>query len=195
MAKRFNNLEDVYNTLLAAGFDFNTLSSTNKYRIFKEWKQDPDKRKRADGSVPASGRKQAIGLLAFGLDDGGGDDDKLVIQLGKRAFDYWNGLTGKTVFGLVPTPGDTYKKLTGYTPAKAILGKYIGTNTTSGTTPKSKITGREYKKTIDDSYTIPFGKGTTATAREIDRQDEILANTSLNTAHSITFTPEKLSRR
>jgi hypothetical protein len=41
MGKRFNNLEDTYNTLVAANFNFDTLPATNKYRKYAEWKQDP----------------------------------------------------------------------------------------------------------------------------------------------------------
>ena len=126
------------------------------------------------------------------MHDGGGSDDLALIKIGTRVRTYHDNLgAGNSVFDLttsaIPT---TYIYRGGFKPAKAVLGKLGAT-----VTPISKITGREYKTSISDSYTIPFGSsGTGAGSTEIGKQDIILAS-SLTDTHVITFIPEKMVRR
>ncbi len=190
MAKRFEELEKVYNTLLAIDFDFNTLPANNEYRKYAEWKQDPDKRKR-DNSPPASGRKSNVGIKAFGLNDTG-DADHTLVKIGSRALGQLNALADGSVFNVVTTSiPDSYVPRAGFEPAKAVLGRANGTGT-----PKSKITGIEYKKTISTSYTIPFGKGAAGDdAFEFGVQNTILTTTSILQDYVVSFKPEKLGRR
>lgn len=190
MARRFEELKEVYNTLTAINFDFNQLPATNKYRKYKEWSQDPDLRKRS-GTVPASGKKARVGIKAFGLAEGTNDDHTL-IKVGGRALGQLQTLGKQSLFGIVDTSVPaTYVARPGFIPAKAILGRNNGTGT-----PTSKITGIEYKRTVSTSYTIPFGKGSTvATAHEFAQQEAILADSAIAADYVVSFTPEKLGRR
>lgn len=189
MGRRFEELEEVYNTLTAINFNFDTLPATNKYRKYKEWKLDPDLRKRADGIVPSSGRKTNVGLAAFGLSSTDSNDHVLV-KIGSRALAKLNELTDKGKFNLVTTAiPASYSPMSGLVPAKAILAAR-----SAGVAETSKITGQRYKSSSGVSYTIPFGKGAGAAASEIEAQEAILKTTTLIDAFVISFTPEKLRR-
>ncbi|MGK7880510.1 MAG: hypothetical protein AB4060_10480 [Crocosphaera sp.] len=63
---------------------------------------------------------------------------------------------------------------------------------TTASTPKSGITGAEYRKTTGPSYTIPFGRNT-ATDTEFEVQAGIIA--AFDEQYSVTFLPEKVVRR
>ncbi len=170
MARRFEELEKVYNTFLAINFEFNTLPANNPYRKYAEWKQNPDQRRRQN-SPPASGRRSLVGIKAFGLNDTG-DADHTLVKIGSRALGQLNALADNSVFGVVTNsiPG-SYISRPGFQPAKAVLGRASGTGT-----PTSRITGIQYKKTISTSYTIPFGKGAAGdTAFEFGVQNAILS--------------------
>ncbi|MDJ0660555.1 MAG: hypothetical protein QNJ42_13865 [Crocosphaera sp.] len=190
MGQRFEELKDVYNTLVAINFDFNQLPATNKYRKFKEWTQDPDLRKRTN-APPASGKKARVGIKAFGLAEGTNDDHTL-IKVGSRALGQLQTLGKQSLFGVTDSSVPaTYIARPGFVPAKAILGRNNGTGT-----PTSKITGIEYKRTVSSTYTIPFGKGSTAAlAHEFAQQDAILADAAITSDYVVSFTPEKLGRR
>lgn len=186
MGKRFDDLEDVYNTLTAINFDFNQLPATNKYRKFKEWKQDPEKRKRTN--VPNSGRKAQMGVIAFGY-PATDDDNKLIVRVGQRARTQWNSLDAalKTAVALDDAPDATFNIVNGFSPAKVVAAER-----TTASTPKSEITGIEYRKTTGPSYTIPFGRAA-AGDTEFERQAAIIA--AFDETYSVTFLPEKVVRR
>lgn len=185
MGKRFDDLKDVYNTLTAIDFDFNQLPATNKYRKYREWVQDPEKRRRT--GVPASGRKSQMGLLAFGYPTTN-DDNKLLVQVGQRAKNQWNGLDAplKDSIDLVENPDNTYNSIRGFIPAKVVAAIRV-----AATTPTSEITGVRYRKTTGDSYTIPFGRGGTLTT-EFEKQAAIYS--AFDETYSVTFQPEKVVR-
>ncbi len=190
MGRRFEELEEVYNTLAAIDFDFSTLPANNKYRKYQEWKQDPELRKRDSASKTATGRKAFVGLKAFGLPSTDGEDE-VKIKVGRRVIDQINALDSQLSTPLELTLDnipDTFTQLNGYQPAKVVAGL----RSASATTPKSKITGIEYKKTIQESYTIPFGKGAAANASEFSQQSRIVD--AFNENYSVTFTPERLRR-
>lgn len=186
MPKRFDELQGVVNELLAAKFDFNTLPVTSKYRKFKDWIADPKKRERADGSVPASGKKVNIGIVAFGL-PATGDANKVSVKIGTRAKTFADGLDGKALLGHNEIAA-AFDPLPGFVPAKAILG-----TKTAGVREASEITGQKYTKSISTSHTIPYGVNGTNTT-EFVAQESLLTSATLSAAYSITFTPEKLRR-
>lgn len=186
MARRFSDLRKVYNTLTAINFDFDQLPANNEYRKYKEWVQDPQKRKR--DNVPNSGRKSQMGLLAFGYPSTN-DDNKMAVLVGKRAKDRWTALDAalKDEISLVDDPDTTYNNINGFVPSKVIAAER-----TTATTPISEITGLEYRKTTGSSYTIPFGRKTAADT-EFERQAAIID--VFNETYVVTFTPEKVVRR
>lgn len=63
---RFNNLEDVYNELVAIGFDFNQLPANSKYRKYYKYKTDPEQRKLPEGSAQDQGARVRVGIQPFG---------------------------------------------------------------------------------------------------------------------------------
>ncbi|MGB5768947.1 MAG: hypothetical protein WBM32_03620 [Crocosphaera sp.] len=191
MGRRFEELNEVYNTLTAINFDFSTLPATNKYRSYSEWVRDPELRKLPASSRTDSGRKSQVGLLAFGYPSLN-NDDHVLVKVGQRAFEHIGTISSNALFNLTLTSiPDTYSPMPGFVPAKVVLGLRG-----AATTPRSQITGQEYKKTIQRTYTIPIGKGTGAGQEtEFDVQDAILADPTISELYSITFKPEKLSRR
>ena len=189
MGQIFSDLEDDYNTLTAIDCDFNQLPATNKYRKYKEWKQDPDQRKPRT-APPASGKKQNVGVMAFGL-DGTGDANHTLVKMGSRAKAQYDSISDNTVFNLnvaEPVPS-TYIRRAGFIPAKAILGRANGSGTVT-----SRATGIQYKKAVSGSFTIPFGAGSGAAAFEFGAQNAILAATGVTNDYVVSFTPEKISR-
>ena len=189
MGQRFYDFEVVYNTLTAIDFDFNQLPATNKYRKYKEWKQDPNQRKPRT-APPASGKKQNVGVMAFGL-DGTGDANHTLVKMGSRAKAQYDSISDNTVFNLnvaEPVPS-TYIRRAGFIPAKAILGRANGSGTVT-----SRATGIQYKKAVSGSFTIPFGAGSGAAAFEFGAQNAILAATGVTNDYVVSFTPEKISR-
>lgn len=191
MGRRFEELEDVYNTLSAIEFNFDSLPANNKYRKYKEWKQDPELRKLPAGSRTDSGAKQPVGLLAFGLPSLD-DADHVLVRVGQRAFNQITAIPNNALLNLTTSAiPDSYIRLGGFVPAKAIFGLRGGT-----ATPTSKITGQEYKQTIQRSYTVPFGKGTGAgKEHEFDVQNAIIGDAGISADYVVTFTPEKITRR
>lgn len=189
MGKRYSDLEKAYNTLSSINFDFDQFPVDNEYRKYKEWKQTPSLRKPRT-APPASGRKSNIGLSAFGLDDTGNADHTLV-KIGSRALAQYNSIGDNAVFGLtVSSVPATYVRRAGFIPAKVILGRRNGTGT-----PTSRATGKQYKKVVSESFTIPFGKtGSGETTFEFGAQNEILRTAALANDYVISFTPEKVSR-
>lgn len=187
MGKRFNNLEDVYNTLVAIDFDFNSLPTTNKYRKYQQWKQDPEQRKLPDGSAQNQGARVAIGLYPFGLPAVEGN--KSLVKMSGRTHALLNGLGGAVYNHLV---GDlsTVKPNTALIPAKAILAVKLS-NSITVPASDNRITGRSYKKRTGETYTIPFGKGAD-TDYEFEVQNQIISDRAAT--HAVTFTPEKLQR-
>jgi hypothetical protein len=184
MGQRFNNLDDVYNTLVGANFNFDQLPSNNKYRKYKEWKINPELRKLGDGVMPNTGDRTAYGIRPFGvLFD---DANKTRIKISGRVHSAIATLGGVALFNLTATPDASFEGLPGYVPAKAILAAK-----TASTSNTSKITGRKYKSRSGESYTVPFGKSA-ATDNEFDLQDDIIA--IKGSTHVITFTPERLRR-
>ena len=191
MSKRFEELEAVYNTLTAINFDFNQLPATNKYLKYKEWKQDPDKRKRPSTSIRDTGRKAFVGLKAFGL-NGTGDADNVKVKLGQRVRDYIASLSGAPQTNLeLVTSGDlsSYAYMNGFRPAKVVAAL----RSSSASTPTSEITGEQYKKRTGQSYTIPFGKGAAPNDTEFAQQERLIA--AYDATHVVTFLPESLGRR
>jgi hypothetical protein len=188
MGKRFEALEDVYNTLVAANFNFESLPATNKYRKYSEWKQNPELR--VIGNSTDSGRKSLVSLKAFGLDDGGGTEDVVLVKVGSRALAEFNAISSKAKFNLT-VDNPTGQKKAGYTPAVAVLSK-VG----AASTETSKITGQRYKSATTGTYTVPFGKGATAaTSTEFGVQDALLADSTIAASYTLTFKPERLRRR
>ena len=189
MGQRFSDLEDVYNTLTAIDFDFNQLPATNKYRKYKEWKQVPNERKPRT-APPASGKKQNVGVMAFGLDSAG-DANHTLVKMGSRAKAQYDAISGNAVFNLNvtdPVPA-TYVQRAGFIPAKAILGRSNGSGSQT-----SRATGLQYKQVVTGSYTIPFGAGSGAAAYEFGAQNAILATAGITNDYVVSFTPEKISR-
>lgn len=188
MAKRFNNLEDVYNTLLAAdSFSWDSLPATNKYRKYKEWKQDPEKRKLPDASKQSTGPRQQIGLYAFGLDFA--DANKIKTPISGRVKTWLDSQTGiKDACNFLAGDISGLNKNTALQPAKAHLAIKRG-SPQSVTAAENKITGRAYKRNTGETYTVPFGPGA-AGDREFAVQGEILAAAS--SLAVVSFTPERI---
>lgn len=189
MAGKFNNLEDVRNTFLAANFDFNTLPANNKYRKYKEFKEDPDKRKLPDGAVPTRPRDVPYALSPFGLDFATDNDVRIMVS-GRVNPVLGASLGGVALYNLTASPDDGVLKRVGFVPSKAIITVRLSTPTTVAAS-ENRITGRAYKTRSGDSYTVPFGAAS-ATDREFEVQNEIV--TALTAGNYITFTPEKLKR-
>lgn len=187
--RRFSNLEDVYNTLLAAGFDFNTLPANNKYRKYAEWKQDPEQRELPPGSAQETGARVRAGVQPFGLAID--PDNEFDVGISGRVNTEISGLGGAALYGLEIADLTGYTRRPGFVPAKAILAARLATSRAVPGT-QNRITGQPYKRRTGETYTIPFGRKT-ATSTEFETQDEIITDRAAT--HALTFTPEKLSRR
>ncbi|WP_107668990.1 hypothetical protein [Cyanothece sp. BG0011] len=191
MGKRFSDLQEVYETLSLINFDFNSLPATNKYRKYKEWREDPDKRKRAESSIRNSGRKVTLGLKAFGLNDGGGTLDQVKVKVGSRAWTYIKGVGGEPLSTLNLTEAQdlsAYQNMISFKPAKVVAA----VRETNATSPTSDITGVKYRKTTGQTYTLPFGKGTGDSLTEFGTQDVIIE--AYQATHVVTFLPEVIRR-
>lgn len=182
---RFRDLERGYQRLLAIDFDFNQLPATDELRKYKEWKQDPEKRKRP--GVPNSGRKATWGLLSFGHPSDN-DDNKQAVKIGSRTRDQINGLAAglKDSLGLDTNPDATYNRTAGFKPAKVVAALRTG-----GSADVSEITGNSYRRMTGSSFTMPFGR-VTATQTEFEAQAGIL--TAFDELYVVTFVPEKIAR-
>lgn len=189
MGKRFNNLEDVYNNLVAIKFDFNTLPANNKYRKYAEWKQNPDQRKLPEGSSQDTGARKPAGVKPFGLPVD--PQNQYDVGISGRTFGLLQDLGGAAAYGLEITDLTGYTKRPGFRPAKAILAVK---RATSLAVPASnnRITGQPYKRRTGETYTVPFGRKT-GTPEEISVQEEIIDG--IGATHAVTFVPEKLSRK
>lgn len=79
------------------------------------------------------------------------------------------------------------RKTMGFVPAKATVKK----STASSETPKSQITGLEYRKKNTASFTFPYGQKSTTTA-EIEVRNEILGVVKgLGVGFSVGFNSEE----
>jgi hypothetical protein len=88
---------------------------------------------------------------------------------------------------LLTTVPPTATKLAGLVPAKAVLARRLP-NAISVPATQNRITGRAYKTSTGDSYTVPFGRES-GTSTEFEMQSEILL--AQEDTHVITFTPER----
>lgn len=187
---RLSDLNDVYDTLVAINFDFNTLPATNKYRKFYEWKTDPEKRKLDPASIQLQGERVLVGIKSFG---------KPFTELGYKVRYSGRADAAKTtvvnngaVFGHEIDESAIiagFGAKGGFRPAKAIFANKLA-NPVAVSAANNKITGRAYKRRTGETYTIPFGK-TVAEDSEFGRQDVILVGAN---NHTVTFTPERLLR-
>jgi hypothetical protein len=184
------NLEDVYNTLVAADFDFTTLPATNKFRVYYEYKTDPTKRALPAGSAQSTGTKAKVGVRPFGF---AFDVSKFEVKMSGRGFTIVNNDTDRTLYNLVTDAAalDDYTSRTGFIPAKAHIAVRLQTPTAVIATA-NRVSGRAYRKRVGESYAIPYGRSA-ATDEEIVIQEEILDAKSAT--HTVTFTPERLRRR
>jgi hypothetical protein len=187
MSQRFNNLEDVYNTLTAQNFNWNSLPATNKYRKYAEWKRDPEKRKLPEGSSQIQGPRQIVTINPFGFDFD--DTSQVKVTMSERAFNQRNNVGAAALYNHL-TASTSAKKLAGFVPAKAVLSSKLG-SPRSVTAGSNRITGRAYKTRTGETYTIPFGSSAEAT-KEFEVQEEILQDRFAT--HAVTFTPERLRR-
>jgi len=181
---RLGKLKSILAELKKAGFDPQTLPTTSSLNKLDDWLSNPENRKRADGSVPNSGKKVKIGIKAFGYKDA---DDDVIVTIGARSNTTASGLASKALLGHVSVTDQ--KMVSGFIPAKVILGTKV-----AATTKTSEITAQKYKSSTGTTYTIPFGKNGTNT-EELTAQDAIIGDSAITTIYSVTFTPEKLRRR
>lgn len=186
MGRRFAELEEVYSTLTAIDFNFDSLPVNNKYRKYREWKLDPEKRKLDPGAAQNTGDRKVVLLNPFGLP--ADPDNKFIVKMSGRAFAQIGGAAGTASLYRLTTDSipPTAKGLPGLVPAKAHLAVKGAT-----TNDISKITGRPYKSRTGESYVIPFGRET-ETQTEFTVQDAILANRAATAV--VSFTPERLRR-
>lgn len=191
MGQRFGDLRRVYLSLKSANFDFSTLPVNNRYRKYAEYVEDVDgERPESYGPVPEQGRRKKVGIKAFGLDDGGAAEDKILVKMSGRAYTQFSGISAKAKFNVDEAPDNTYQDLSGFTPAKAHV-----VTIAAATTKRSEITGIRYKSRSGNSITVPYGKGTTAVlSRDIEVQENILADATIISTYMISFTPERISR-
>ncbi len=139
MGKRFSQLEDVYNNLVAINFDFNTLPANNKYRKYAEWKQDPDKRTLPAGSAQDTGARVGAGIKPFGLTVD--PDNEFNVGMSGRVNTELGSLGGATLYGLEVANLAGYTKRPGFTPAKTILAVKRATSVAVPGT-QNRITGQ-----------------------------------------------------
>lgn len=188
---RLNNLEDVYNTLVALDFNFSTLPSTSKYYKYYLYKTDPDVRALPEASHQEQGRRKKVGIRPFG--ETFNDSSKYIVKVSGRAYteiDTGTGYGGMgSVYGVV-TALDDYTKRAGFVPAKAIFAKRL-TTPESVTAAENRLTGRAYKRHTGETFTFPFGRAA-ATDEELEVQDEIVAQ--VEETHVVSFKPERVKR-
>lgn len=187
MSKRFNNLEDFYVTMTAANFNWNSLPATNKYRLYKEWKENPERRQLPEGSAQLQGPRQIVTVNPFGLDFA--DGSQANVTMSERSFNARSSIGGAALFNHL-TASASAKKMAGLVPAKAILATKRGSPRTVAK-EANRITGRAYKTRTGETYTIPFGSSAEAT-KEFEVQEEIIEDRFAT--HAVTFTPERLRR-
>lgn len=187
---RLSDLEEVYDELVAINFDFTTLPATSKYRLYYEWRTDPTKRQIPESSIEPRLADKRVGIKFFGLPDG--TDNQILVRMSGRSYNFVSADTSfgslDTIYGIESTTLDGYFSRSGYTPAKVIAGKTL----TAPTAETSGITGKKYKRRVENNYTVPFGR-VGATSTEFERQEAIIAQ--LASGWSVTFKPEKLVRK
>jgi hypothetical protein len=183
MSRRFNNLEDVVNTFTET--QILALPANNKYRKYYEWKRDPEKRQLPEGSAPDRGRNVKMSLSPFGLPFDA--NARVTVDVSKRSKDNLEAVGGAILYNLLTTVPAGATKLAGFVPAKTILAKRLASPRTVSSAA-NRITGRAYKTSTGESYTMPFGRES-ATSTEFEMQSEIIASQGEN--YVMTFTPER----
>ena len=188
---RLNNLEDVYNTLVALDFDFTNLPDTSKYYKYYLYKTDPDVRALPDESHQLQGRRKLVGIRPFG--ETFSDSAKYIVKISGRAFtevDTGTGYGGTSSIYGVETTVDDYTKRAGFLPAKAVFAKRLATPE-SVTAAENRLTGRAYKRNTGETFTFPFGR-VAAGDEELEKQEVII--TQVQDTHVVSFKPERVKR-
>lgn len=191
MAKRFKNLNAALGYLRNTGTDDDTPNpKAPEGSQLRQYQDVVSKEKtvvygaRATGSKP--GEILKVELQPFAVDPA--SVERVLVPISKRASD------NKTNAGMTEALLNISATITsgrprrGFIPAKAIIAK-IGTGST---TPNSKITGRKYTKKGGNSYTFPYGQGsTTADSNLIEVRAQIVAAVAgLTGKFNVNFTPE-----
>lgn len=188
---RLNNLEDVYNTLVALNFDFTNFPSTSKYYKYYLYKTDPEVRALPESSHQIQGRRKIVGIRPFG--EVFNDSSKYIVKMSGRAFTEIDTGTGYgnvgSLYG-IETTVDGYTKRAGFVPAKAVFAKRLPAPD-SVTAAQNRLTGRAYLRTTGETFTAPFGR-VSATNEELEVQDDIV--TQVQDTHVVSFKPEKVRR-
>jgi hypothetical protein len=192
MAKRFKNLEAALSYLRAPSADENAIapdapagSQLAKYQEYAAKKRAISYTRDA-GSKPGNIKK--IVIQPFAVDPA--ETLGIIVPISKRAQD------GLTLTGLNADVLNHTATLTGgisqrgFIPARATVN-VVGTG--DGTPENSKITGRKYQKKNSNSYTLPFGQGSEATASSYaEVKAAIVAAVSAGSGNrSVSFTPER----
>lgn len=194
MPKRFNNLKAALSYLKPATGTGTAAEppATSQLKKFKDFytRAAEVNYTRAPASRP--GKILETTVLPFSVSY---DSDRAVVPISQRARDAIStvGLTQATL-GIRDRTADDID-YDNFTPAKAIVIR-SGTPSTTGT--PSQITGRNYKKSNNTTFVLPYGQGgaTGATSQEIVHVKQAAITTAVATAASgrkVRFTPEKYS--
>ncbi|BAY15702.1 hypothetical protein NIES21_15210 [Anabaenopsis circularis NIES-21] len=188
MGKRFNNLEAALRYLQGTGTDTTTIPTApagSQLAEYQEWRA----RKRVvdytrDAASKPGTLEEAV-IKPFGLPTA--DAKEFLVDFSKRAKDKLTD-TGVDVAALnhVASPTDA-QRVIGFTPAKAIVTIYA---TGDGTPTPSKITGRKYNKKNNNSYTLPFGRGTDDPSYSQAKSTIVTAVSNGSTSRGVSFQPE-----
>lgn len=148
------------------------------YTNYKTW-QDTVKTytPRAAGSNP--GGFVSVQVRPFGSEM----TDLVKVKVSRRA----NQAIGSDIGARAAVAAPTAIRLPGFQPAKVVV--FRGTGTDTQTT--SEITKLQYQKRNGASYTHAFG-GSTATEKEFEAQDVLLAAFVATAGTSVSFSPERL---
>lgn len=183
---RLSDLKFNVNELLKENFDLAQLPATSRLRNYYEWSTDPQKRELSEESQTASGKKMPVALTAFGIKTAA--EAKVIVKIGKRARDFWNGLASKAKFGLSETLTD-HNAMPGFVPHKAHLAQKLA----NAASLRSKITGKRYTPKTKGSWVVPVGVNG-ANTNAIDAENAIVGDAAITDVYTVSFTPERLRR-
>lgn len=190
-SRRKRAFSDLERMAKAAGLQAAEGSILGNFLAYKAGTRKKERRKTT--TLTATQRQRVgISLIPFNIGVVAGAPGRRTATITRWSADVRPALgVSDTELGYAGTAGVTDSS--DYFPA--ILRPSIRTSTTK-TTPKSGITGKEYAYYPTDNYTIPFGRTTAGAATDTEEArrtflaDQMKATTNSRPAHTVGYDPE-----
>lgn len=148
------------------------------YTSYNVWR-DTVKPYQPRGAGSSPGGFANVEIVPFGLDG----TDKIKVKVSRRA----RTAIGSEIAGRAVDATAAAKRMPGLNPAKIVVFRGTGTAQTA----TSEITNLQYQKRAGASYTHAFG-GSTATEKEFEAQEILIAAFVATAGTGVTFVPERL---